>query len=289
MKRDAFVRTGALVSLIVGVTACTLSRRPLTSSEQIITDTPTVQPTETIPPYTPLASLTPSPTLRPPPTFEPPTPTVLPTHTATVTLSPTVDLSISIEGLHGAETPTPSSTPGCKPRNDWSLRITVQANDALERIAARYNTSIADMAAANCLRDPNVIVIGQELRVPGAAHPQQPAVECVPWEVVTPMNGTMAVAGDGQLSFNWRGPRAPRNLIRIIRPDGSMVERMVELRQNESIDIGEELPGGGTYTWYVFPLDEYYVQINCREGGPWTFTKAQAPTPTPTSTPGFMP
>ena len=57
---------------------------------------------------------------------------------------------------------------------------------------------------------------------------------------------------------------------------------MIELRQNETIDLSN-IPDAGTYTWYVYPLDQNFLQIACHEGGPWTFTKAQMPTPTPTS------
>lgn len=237
--------------------------------------------TETIPPSTPLASLTPSQTLRPPPTFEPATRTPAPTLTPTITLTPTLNLAGAIPGLHGLETPTPSTTPGCVPRKDWKLRYTVQRNDALARIADRYSTSVQELVAANCLTDPNVIVIGQELRVPGDTQPVQPAVECVPWEVLTPIDGTMAIPGEGQLTFNWRGPRVDHNLIRVIKPDGGTYERVVDLRENETIDLAD-LPLGGTYTWYVYPLDYYYSQVACKEGGPWTFRKdAKPPTPTP--------
>ncbi len=99
--------------------------------------TPTVNasPTETIPPYTPLPSLTPSQTLKPAPTFEPPTATVPPSATPSSTPSPTVVVNVSIPGLNGAETPTPSTTPGCEPRKDWKLTYTVQFDDTLSGIA----------------------------------------------------------------------------------------------------------------------------------------------------------
>lgn len=240
----------------------------------------TPAPVETIPPSTPLPTLTPSRTLLPPPTFEPPTETPLPSPTITATLSPTMDLNISIPGLRGAETPTPSSTPGCEPNPDWELTYTVKEGDSVASIAERYGTYINDLAAGNCLTDPNFITLGQVLRVPGEAHPAVPAVECVGYELLTPMNGTMAVPGSVQLTFNWRGPRAARNLIRVFRPDGSTYERVIELRQNETIDLAD-IPAGGSYTWYVYPLDYNFVQV-CPEGGPWTFTKEWAPTPTPT-------
>jgi LysM repeat protein len=244
-------------------------------------ETATATLTETIPPYTALASLTPSATLRPPPTFEPPTATFPPTLPPTATVPPTVSVNISIPGLNGAETPTPTTTPGCTPRKDWKLRYQVQRDDALARIADRYSTSVQELVEANCLTDPNVILIGQELRVPGDSQPIQPAVECVRWELLTPVDGTMAVSGEGEMTFNWRGPNAPRNLIRVIKPDGAIYERVIELRQNETIDLAD-IPLAGTYTWFVFPLDWNFVQVSCKEGGPWRFTKsARPPTPTP--------
>ena len=240
--------------------------------------------TPSIPPSTPLPTLTASRTLLPPPTFEPPTLTPLPSATATATLPPTLDTSISIPGLRGAETPTPSSTPGCEPREDWELTYTVREGDSVARIAEMYGTYINDLAAGNCLSDPDFITLGQVLRVPGDAHPVVPAVECIGYELITPLNGTMAVAGSGQITFNWRGPRAPRNLIRIWRPDGSVFERVIELRQNETVDVAD-IPAGGTYTWRVYPLDFNFVQV-CPESELWSFTKDWAPTPTQTFTPG---
>jgi len=268
------------------MTACNLDRSTGISAEAIVaqagTATATNTATETIPPYTPLPSLTPSQTLRPPPTFEPPTATLAPSLTPSITPTSTIDLSVSIPGLRGAETPTPTTTPGCVPRKEWKLRYTVARGDALAKIAERYNTTADEIAAANCLTDINLIRIGQELRVPGDVQPSQPQYECVPWEVLTPIDGTLAIPGDGNLTFNWLGPRAPHNLIRVVKPDGGIVEFVVDLRQNETIALIDKLPAGGTYTWYVYPLDENYVQIPCREGGPWKFTKAQSPTPTPT-------
>ncbi len=254
---------------------------PPTNTPRAVAQAPTHAATETIPPYTPLATLTPSRTLRPPPTLEPPTNTLPPSLTPSISPTPTFQLSVSIPGLHGAETATPASTAGCTPRKDWKLTYTVQRDDALSRIADVYNTTVDELVAGNCLKDKNVLIIGQVLRVPGTAQPTVPSVVCVPFELLTPINGTLAVQGDGSLTFNWRGPRAPRNLIRVWRPDGSKFEDVIELRQNDAVDLPPNLPAAGTYTWYVYPLDYNFVQV-CPEGGPWTFTKALSPTLTPT-------
>ncbi|MBZ0294197.1 MAG: LysM peptidoglycan-binding domain-containing protein, partial [Anaerolineae bacterium] len=218
--------------------------------------------TETIPPSTPLATLTPSRTLKPPPTFEPPTNTVMPSSTPSVTPTPTIDLSISIPGLHGAETPTPSTTPGCEKRDDWKLTYEVKRDDALEKIANLYNTNVSELAAGNCITDVNLIAVGQVLRVPGDVPPPEQVYDCS-WELLTPVDGTLAIEATGMLTFNWRGPQAPINLIRIIKPDGSTFERVVELRQNEQVSL-LDIPEQGTYTWYVYPLDSGFRQIACK-------------------------
>lgn len=249
---------------------------PVAQVEQDPTMTATA--TETLLPSTPLPTVTPRNTLIPPPTFEPPTLTPLPSAVPSITPTATTNVSVSIPGLNGAETATPSSTPSCVPNEDWQLTYTVQFDDALATIAAKYNTTMFDLAWGNCLENMDLIVVGQVLRVPGDAPPAQPAVECSPFELLTPINGAVTIAGDGQLTFNWRGPQAPKNLIRIYRPDETTVEYLVELRQNETINMSQDLGMGGTYTWEVVPLGNDFVQI-CPRGGPWTFTKDAAGTP----------
>lgn len=265
---------------LTGLAGCNLERSMPNRDASIQLQDQTATATETIPPYTPLPTLTPSQTLKPPPTFRVPTATVQASTTPVATVSPTLDLSVDIPGLRGNETATPTANVPCEIRKDWKLTYTVQQNDALIRIAALYDTSVEELAKANCLKDKNLIVVGQVLKVPGKTQPVQPEVQCGPFELLTPINGAINVSGGGFLSFVWRGPRAPRNLIRILRPNGSMFEVVVDLRQNEEVDLDKNLPAAGTYTWYVYPLDKNFVQI-CFEGGPWTFTKAEAPTPTP--------
>lgn len=275
-----------LMSLLIGLMLPSIGPQvDFGQSETTPIETPVISltPSETIPPSTPLATLTPSQTLRPPPTFEPPTPTLEPSPTPSVTATEAIKLDIEIPGIRGLETATPSSTPGCVPRDDWKLVYEVQFNDALDRIAAQYNTTSAALAEANCLDNPDLIVVGQKLRVPGDAL-SEPSIACVGWEVLTPIDGAYQVDGYGFITFNWRGPSAPRNLIRVINPNGQIWERVVDLRQNESVNVAVEplLLAEGTYTWYVFPLDMNFVQINCKEGGPWHFHKTEGPTPTPT-------
>lgn len=236
--------------------------------------------TETIPPNTPLATLTPSRTLKPPPTFEPPTETLPPSPTTAPTTTATLDLSVNIPGLRGAETATPTLEGGCTPRADWQLIYEIQRGDALATIAQKYETYVSDLVRGNCLADGNVIRIGQKIKVPGKAHPTVPAVVCEPFEALTPFDGTMNVEGGAPVVFNWHGPRSPRTLLRVTRPDGSLFESVVELRQNETVDAYKHLHSAGTYKWQLFPLDWNFVQV-CPESKIFIFSKAQGPTATP--------
>src|SRR5512145_2934422 len=211
MMRSMFIRGVLLALVMVSLAACNLqSEVPIPNqAAPTATQTAAALPTETIPPYTPLPTLTTSPTLRPPPTFEPPTPTREATARPSVTPTATLNLGVSIPGLHGAETPTPTSTAGCEPRKDWKLTYEVKRDDALAKIADQYGTNIDELVAGNCLADKNLIRIGQVLHVPGDVPPVQ-AYDCPPWELLTPADGSMAILGDGNLTFNWRGPRAAR-------------------------------------------------------------------------------
>lgn len=70
------------------------------------------------------------------------------------------------------------STPGSE---RWLLVYTVRPGDTLSEIALRYGVTIEALMAANDLRNPNRIVVGQDLIVPeantdpwGMAEPQRP-------------------------------------------------------------------------------------------------------------------
>jgi LCP family protein required for cell wall assembly len=61
--------------------------------------------------------------------------------------------------------PTPLTPAPCVPPQDWGVH-TVQAGDTLYSLAQRYGTNVDSLSRANCVED-NIIIIGQELRVPG--------------------------------------------------------------------------------------------------------------------------
>lgn len=70
-------------------------------------------------------------------------------------------LLLTLSGL----VPGSSAQDACTPRTDWDT-YTIVAGDTLFDIAQRFGTTVADLAAANCLEDTNLIFEGQSLYVP---------------------------------------------------------------------------------------------------------------------------
>ena len=291
MNRTASVAAGlAIVGLLMAVCFLVGLLLPayVPSFVQVAqAPTPTVAITESIP--TPSLEPSITSTLKPPPTFEPPTLTPLPSITPSITPSPTLLVQVDIPGLNTGSnnfgiggSPSPSPEEECEPREDWGLRHTVGVDDTLDGIARQYGTNYQELARANCLKDANIIGLGQELRVPG----ELPfgGLDCT-WEVITPIDGAFNVEGDSNLTFHWRGPESFRSLIRVIQPNGEIWEKVVDVRQNEQIFLIDELPQEGEHIWWVYPLDRNFVQIGCPEGGPWTFHKQESPTITPSPSP----
>ncbi|HID62672.1 MAG TPA: LysM domain-containing protein, partial [Anaerolineae bacterium] len=108
--------------------------------------TPTLVPPGEMPPELTL-TLAASPTVAVTPTATPTSPPGVPTHTPTPT--PT----------------TPPGTPGAP------IVHIVQRGENLFRIALRYNTTVEAIAAANGIRNPQLIYVGQKLTIPAGTTP----------------------------------------------------------------------------------------------------------------------
>ncbi|MBZ0286847.1 MAG: LysM peptidoglycan-binding domain-containing protein, partial [Anaerolineae bacterium] len=60
----------------------------------------------------------------------------------------------------------PTSVLPCTPRADWTSTYTIQRGDTLFSIAQRFNLTLQQLQQANCISNPNVLQVGQALRVP---------------------------------------------------------------------------------------------------------------------------
>lgn len=104
-----------------------------------------------------------------PPAINPNTPTVAP-------LSPT-----STTASGGTVNTT------CVPRSDWASTYVVQSGDTLFSIAQRVNLSLADLQNGNCISNPNLLQVGQSLRVPFVPATAVPANTLPPPPTATPI------------------------------------------------------------------------------------------------------
>jgi LysM repeat protein len=115
-------------------------------------------------------------TLSAAPTDTPPTAVVsLPTDTPRAAQPPT-------------QTPAPTNTPAgssggnitCTPRADWPTMYVVVSGDTLASIARRANSTVNELAAGNCLSNPNAINAGQQLRLPRPPQAAPPPTATFP-------------------------------------------------------------------------------------------------------------
>ncbi len=76
----------------------------------------------------------------------------------------------------GETTPPPATQPPptTQPPPSADCTYTVQRGDTLSRIAVRYNTTVAQLAALNNISNPNLIYGGQVLKVPCSSSDPQP-------------------------------------------------------------------------------------------------------------------
>lgn len=94
-----------------------------------------------------------------------------PANTATPTVTPRPQSNTTTSGQNTSSSGTaagstqPIFRSNCTPQNTWPL-YTVIAGDTLAGIARRTNSTVTQIADANCLANANLISTGQQLRVP---------------------------------------------------------------------------------------------------------------------------
>jgi LysM repeat protein len=71
----------------------------------------------------------------------------------------------------------------------------VRRGDTLSSIAARYHTSVSQLAQQNGIANPNLILAGQQLRLPGTGHSTRDTFEAAPRSAPS-TSGVRASTGD---------------------------------------------------------------------------------------------
>jgi LysM repeat protein len=156
--------TLTVVVAIIVVGGCTRSKPTQEPSAEVVGS-----PTMEAPPGATVVSVA-TPTLVPPGEMPPELTLTLaasPTITITATATPT--------SPSGVPTYTPTPSPTTPPGTPGAPTVhVVQRGENLFRIALRYNTTVAAIAAANGIRNPQFIYVGQRLTIPqgGGTAPQ---------------------------------------------------------------------------------------------------------------------
>ncbi len=78
--------------------------------------------------------------------------------------------------------PTGTAPPAPAPPPGGTTTYVVQRGDTLGAIAARYGTTVNELVALNGIMNPNLIYVGQVLKVPGGPSPAPPVEDvCIYW------------------------------------------------------------------------------------------------------------
>jgi len=152
----AIALTLTIVVAIVVVGGCTRAKPAGETSTQVMAS-PTMEAQSGVT----VVSVEPTSTLGP---YDMPTDI---TQTAAASTLATVTPTATPTSPSGVPTQTPTSTPTTPSGTPGAPIVhVVQRGENLFRIALRYNTTVEAIAAANGIRNPQLIYVGQELTIP---------------------------------------------------------------------------------------------------------------------------
>jgi putative chitinase len=103
-----------------------------------------------------------------------------------------------------------------------SSNYSVRSGDTLSAIAKRHGTTVSALAQANNIRNPNLIQVGQKLRIPGGDFSSQPSRPSAPAQQPAPTTGPGPVTGPGAPAGNGRGVSVQQ--LRAIMPNLSQAK-----------------------------------------------------------------
>lgn len=178
---------------------------------------------------------------------------------------------------------------GCQVREDWS-RYIVPRGDTVGRIAQRTGSTVSEIAEASCLQNPNLIEVGQELRVPPDPNFTPRVAVTLPRanDVVNPGQGVF-VSGVGRNLFEGNV------VIRALDQNGNVVAQQAVIAA--APDIGDwgafsttlfpqNVQQGAFGSIFAFSTDAATGAITASDTVPVQYGQgATTPTPTPTATP----
>lgn len=174
---------------------------------------------------------------------------IQPTSTPRPTSTP---INTTSGGTNGNTTgSTSGGTTACVIRTDWQI-YTVVSGDTLSSIARRANSTVNQLASANCISDPSRISVGQSLRVPAQPIPptqapsQNQQVGRIYTNIQLPVNGSVNVLPANQtVRLEW----LEASFVGLSSVEFVYVPRGTT--QIISIGVDNYLADGAVLNWYV--------------------------------------
>ncbi len=174
---------------------------------------------------------------------------IQPTSTPRPTSTPANTTSGGTSGSTSGSTSGGTTT--CVIRTDWQI-YTVVSGDTLSSIARRVNSTVNQLASANCISDPSRISVGQALRVPAQPiPPTQPAsqnqqVGRIFANLLLPVNGSVNVLPANQtVRLEW----LEASFVGLSSVEFVYVPRGTT--QTISLGVDSYLADGAVLNWYV--------------------------------------
>ena len=145
-----------------------------------------------------------------------------------------------------APTPTPQPTPQPEPNYDT---YTVMAGDTLSGIAEKFGTTYLELAAINGIEDPNVIHVGQIIKLKGdTVHPPQSG-DTYTVQAGDTLSGIAAKYGTTYQELAALNGIADPNIIhvgQVLKVTGSAVARTYTVKSGDTLwDIAQNQLGDG--------------------------------------------
>ncbi|MEP7291532.1 MAG: LysM domain-containing protein [Chloroflexota bacterium] len=185
-----------------------------------------------------------------------------------IVIPPPLDPSLitPVASATNPATTAPLAT-ACAPRPDWQYRYTVQPGDYLSTIALKLNMRTDDLQVGNCIVNPNLLVVGQQLRIPFPAPTNTPPPPTITPTSIAPI-GPNFRADSTQITYR---------SCTIVRWDVDNVDKVYFEGQPVISHDSRQVcpPQTTTYTLLIVLFD------GSRQTYPLTITVGPAPTPEP--------
>lgn len=174
----------------------------------------------------------------------------------------------------------------CTPRADWVFSYTIQPGDTLASLSRRTNTGLQDLATGNCLANPNLIFVGEVLRVPTAAQPAGPTAQRIVFQagaVTAVVQGQLAASGGDTWVLKALGGQTLTAQLTF-----SMGQAILVVWGADGTVLMSDHAGASNFTGALPSTQDYFIAVRGNPGGPTNYTLTITVPPLTNPNPGVV-